>query len=175
VNRVGSDPPIRWAFGPTVPILAGLAVLTALASPLPTVVGVSVAAAGVALGVALRGVRSRDVRSTFPLPVMVALGFVALSAGTGPLELLLVGVSGAAFVAWLADDPYRPPSGAGRGTVVWLVPTLGVVMAWASSLLLPRSTASLGVAGGLAAGALAVLAYLLSRPDLFDRDAAATI
>ncbi len=168
-------PRIRIAIGPTVPILVAVAALAAYGTTLPTIVAVAVVAAGLVLGVALRGVRASVARAAFPIPVLVALGITALAAGVDPFEWLVVGLSGAAVVAWLADDPFRSPRGAARGALEWLVPTLGVGIAWASSFLLPRSTTELGVAGGLAAGALVVLAYLLSRPDLFDQDASATI
>ena len=171
------EPRRRWrlAVGPTVPVLAALSLLAAYGSELPLVVGLAVASAGVALGVLLRGIDRAGARATFPVPVLVALGATAVFAGVAPLELLVVGLAGAAFVAWLTDEPSRAPRAVGRGALEWLVPTLGVALAWASSFLLPRTTASLGVAGGLTAGALALLAYLLTRPDLFDRDAAATI
>lgn len=168
-------PRIRLAIGPTVPILVAVAALAAYGTTLPTTVAFSVVATGLTLGVALRGVRASAARVGFPIPVLVALGVTALAAGVDPFEWLVVGLSGAVLVAWLADDPFRAPRGAARGALEWLVPSLGVGIAWASSFLLPRSTTELGVAGGLAAGALVVLAYLFARPDLFDRDASATI
>lgn len=170
-----STPAVRFAVGPTVPLLAAVTLLAAYGAALPALPALVLAALGVGLGVVLRGVRSEPVRATFPVPVLLVLGFLALSAGVGALELLIVGLAGATFVAWLTDDPYRPPSGAGRGALLWLLPTLGVTTAWASLFLLPRSSSSVGIAGGLVAGALAVLAYLLSRPDLFDRETTATI
>ncbi|MGA9840560.1 MAG: hypothetical protein WBS16_09070, partial [Thermoplasmata archaeon] len=62
-----------------------------------------------------------------------------------------------------------------RGAVVWAVPGLAVGVAWASEFLLPSTSAPLGVAGGLLAASLIALAYLVSRPELFDREAAPTI
>lgn len=167
--------PGRRFVGPTVPFLAAVMLFVAYGSGLPVGPAFAVAVVGLGLGVGLRAVDATDVRATFPVPVVVALGILAVFAGVAPFELLLVGLGGAAFVAWLADDPRRPPSGAVRGASLWLVPLLGVTLAWASSFLLPSSSAALGVAGGLAAGALVLLAVLLARPDWIERDPAATI
>ena len=92
-----------------------------------------------------------------------------------PIPELLVGMAGVVFVAWLLDDPSRPAAGATRGAVEWAIPALGVGVAWASSFLLPTTAAPIGVAGGMLAAALIVLAYLVRRPELFDRDRASTI
>ncbi len=166
---------VRSPLGPTLPVLAVAAAAIAYESVLPTALAFLIAAAGIAAGVGLRGVRWPRVRSAFPVPVLVALGALAASAPVGGVPVLFVGVGGVVFVAWLADDPYRPAAGPTRGLVEWAVPALGVGIAWASSDLLPSSAASLGVAGGLAVAAVVALAFLAARPGLFDRDAAETV
>lgn len=165
----------RRAVGPTALVLGALALAVAYGSGLPTGVGLAVALGGVGAGVVLRVVPVAAARSSFPVPPLLALGLLSLSTPVGPLPILLVGLSGVAFVAWLLEDPFRPSAGAARGAGVWALPALGVGLAWASSYVLPPSSASLGVAGGLAAAALVALAVLVSRPVLFDRDATQSV
>ncbi len=170
-------PPRSWrrAIGPTVPVLAVAVLVLALDSRLPTAVALLLAAAGIASSVVLRAVGRPGFAEAAPVPVLAVLGLLAVETPIAPLPELLVGAAGVVFVAWLSDDPWRPPAGLSRGALGWAVPALGVGIAWASTFLLPSSAASLGVAGGLLAGALLALAYLVSRPDLFGRDEATTI
>ncbi len=170
-----SSPALRLAVGPTVPALAAGAFAVVYLSSIPTAVAIAVAAIGVGASVVLRGARPEELRAAFPVPALAALSVLALFAASGAVPLLIVTLAGSAYVAWLADDPTRPAGGLARGTAVWAVALLGGVLAWSAGFLLPASAASLGVAGALAAGSVGTLAYLVSRPDLFDRDAAATI
>lgn len=172
-----SSPPWSWrrAFGPTVPLLAISVAALAFDSRLSTGVALLLAAVGLASSVGLRAVGRTSLTEGSPVPVLAALGALALETPIAPLPELLVGVVGVVFVAWLLDDPWRPPGGVARGAAVWAIPAFGVGIAWASTFLLPSSAASLGVAGGLLAAALIALAYLVSRPDLFDRGGATTI
>jgi hypothetical protein len=160
---------------PTAPVLVVALVALALDSRLATSAALLVAAVGVAASLGLRANGRPWPAELAPVPVLVALGVLAVETPISPLPELLVGATGVAFVAWLADDPWRPPAGAARGALVWALPGFGVGIAWASTFLLPRSAASLGVAGGLLAAAIIALAYLVSRPDLFDRGDATTI
>ena len=169
----GRNPP-RW-FGPTVPLLALSMLALAYGSRIPSVAAFVLALLGVAAGVGLRAARPSGLRELSAAPVLVVLGGLAVATPASPVPELLVGVSGVAFIAWLADDPARPPAGATRGAVVWAIPALGMGVAWASEFLLPATSAPLGVAGGLLAASLVALAYLVARPDLFDRDVAPTI
>jgi hypothetical protein len=79
---------------------------------------------------------------------------------------------GLAFLVWLADDPARPAGGARRGLATVAVPALAVGIAWSSTLFLPAGAVPLGVAGGLLALTLALVAFLVGRPSLFDREEA---
>ncbi len=168
-------PPVRLAFGPTVPALAAGALSVAYVSAIPPLYAIVGAGVGVGASVLLRGARSEELRAAFPLPALGALSALSLFVGVAAFPLLLVALTGAAYVAWLADDPFRPAGGLARGASVWSVALLGSVLAWSAGFLLPASAASLGVAAALAAGSVGILAYLVSRPDLFDHDAAATI
>jgi hypothetical protein len=144
-------------------------------SQLPIATALILGAAGVAVSVGMRAVRRGGLFEIAPVPVLVVLATLSLETPIAPLPELLVGAAGVVFVAWLTDDPWRPPAGFSRGTLVWGVPAFAVGIAWASTFLLPSSSASIGVAGALLAAALVALAYLVSRPDLFSTDGPATI
>jgi hypothetical protein len=164
----------RW-LGPTVPVLVLAAVAVAYGTALPTGPAFALALLGVGAGVGLRAARESILRELSAVPVLVVLGVLAAATPVSPVPDLLVGAAGVAFVAWLTDDPARPSGGAKRGALVWAVPGLAVGVAWASEFLLPSTAAPLGVAGGLLAASLIILAYLVARPELFDHDGAPTI
>ncbi len=159
-------------------MLVVLSLLLIYESQLPAgttvLLGVFVLAA-IGAGTGLRAARPALLREAAPIPVLLGLGVLAVESPLLPLSELLVGLTGVVFVAWLMDDPARPPAGVSRGMIGWTIPALGVGVAWASSFLLPSRAAPVGVAGGLLAGALVLLAYLISRPDLFDRPEPTTI
>ncbi|MGA8302480.1 MAG: hypothetical protein WA547_06590 [Thermoplasmata archaeon] len=171
-----SDPgPLRRGLGPGMILLAVAALAVAYESRWPTLPALLFAALGVAASGGMRIVRPSLLAGVAPIPALLVLGVLATETPIAPVPELLVGAAGVAFVLWLLDDPFRPPAGISRGTVVWGVPALAVGIAWASAFLLPSSAATLGVAGGLVAAALIVFAFLVGRPDLFDRDEASTI
>jgi membrane-bound metal-dependent hydrolase YbcI (DUF457 family) len=141
----------------------------------PTFLFVALVVLGVGAGVGLRAASRPVLREFAAVPVLVVMGVLAGATPVAPVAELLVGGTGVVFVAWLLDDPFRPSAGATRGAVEWAIPALGVGLAWSSSFLLPATAAPVGVAGGLLAAALVVLAYLVRRPELFDRDQGTTI
>lgn len=130
--------------------------------------------AGVALGIGLRLVPQPRVRPWAPVPVLAALVTGAVSSPLGVVPELVAGGSALAFLVWLVDDPTRPAGGIVRGRVTVLLPAAALGIAWASALLLPSRSASLGVAAGLLVFVIAALAFLIGSPELFDRDTAAT-
>jgi len=130
--------------------------------------------AGTGLGVGLRLVPQPRVRQFAAVPVLVALATGAVASPLGVVPELVAGGSALAFLVWLANDPARAAGGTVRARVTILIPASALGIAWASALLLPSSSASLGVAAGLLVFVLAALAYLVGRPRLFDREAAAT-
>ena len=166
------------ALRPTLVALALLALLvvfdTALAGTAKLLLALGVLAT-MGGGAALRAAASDSAHETAPVPVLLGLGLAAAETPVVPLAELLVGVAAVAFVAWLADDPDRPPAGVARGALEWSLPMLAVGLAWASSFLLPPTAAPLGVAGGLLAASLIVLVYLVQRPELFETAGPATI
>jgi hypothetical protein len=167
--------PWRRVLGPTVPVLVVAVLALALDSRLGSLAALLLTTVGLAASVGLRAIGRPALTELAPVPVLLALGALSVETPIAPLPELLTGASGVVFVAWLLDDPWRPPGGFSRGAVVWAVPAFGVGIAWASTFLLPAYAASLGVAGGLLAAALVALAYLVSHPDLFDRGEATTI
>jgi hypothetical protein len=130
--------------------------------------------AGTALGVGLRLVPEPRAQEVAAVPVLVALATGAVASPLGIVPELVAGGAALAFLLWLADDPARPAGGSVRGRVTVLIPAFALGIAWASALLLPSSSASLGVAAGLLVFVIAALAYLVGRPGLFDREPAAT-
>lgn len=175
MSPAGFVPTAARSFGPSVPILAAAVLVVAYGCGLATGEALLLAVLGVATAVGMRSLRHPLLAEVAPLPALVVLGAFAAVTPIAPLPELLVGVAGIAFVVWLVDDPLRPSAGIIRGAGVWGVPALGVGIAWASTFLLPPSAASLGVAGGLLAGGLILLAYLVGRPEMFDREQASTI
>jgi hypothetical protein len=178
MNRRGTAPPLARVLGPTVPALVLVIVVLGFVGHTTTwspLVLVAVGVVGSGAGIGLRASRSSTVRRSAPIPVLAALGFLALETAIAPIPELLVGASGVVFVAWLLDDPSRPPAGVARGAVEWALPGLAVGVAWTSSFLLPATTAPIGVAGALLVGVVVAIAYLVRRPDLFDRAEPTTI
>lgn len=178
MSRAGVAPPLARVIGPTVPALFLVIVLLGLVGPSvsgsqPLLIAVGVVGAGV--GVGLRASRSSVLREAAPIPVLLGVGFLSVETVVAPIPELLAGITGVVFVAWLMDDPSRPSAGVARGAVEWAVPGLAVAVAWASSFLLPSSSAPIGVAGALLVGVVALVAYLVRRPDLFDQGGPTTI
>jgi hypothetical protein len=163
-----------WRALPTL-VAAGLvAVVLGLYGDLPRAVGLAIALGATAVAAPLE--LARDGRFAPFAPVPLLLGFLALVASlpSGPGTDLLAGLGGVTLLAWCAADPARP-GGVARGLLGWGLPGLAVGLAWVSSFLLPPSSASVGVAGGLLAATLIALAALFRRPDLVETGAAPTI
>ncbi len=155
-------------------LLALAAALLAYLGTLPVLLGVGLALVLSGSGGALRALSHRRARAMAPLPALAALVLGAVASPLGLLPELVAGVAGVAFLAWLADDPTRPAGGVGRARTTLLVPSLSLGIAWASALLLPSGSASIGVAAGLLVAALVALALLVARPGVIDREPAAT-
>jgi hypothetical protein len=160
---------------PVAVVLAAAAIALAAVGRLPLLLGASVAVVAVALSEFLRLSARLRTQDLAPVPVLATLGVLAAAAPIGPVPEVLAGAAGVVVLAWIADDPTRPPRGVLRGAVGWGLPGLAVGLAWASSFLLPGSAAPVGVAGGLLAAAVIALAYLFLRPELADAGPASTI
>jgi hypothetical protein len=134
--------------------------------------GAAIAVAAVALGAGLRATGRRSLSPYAPVPVLLALAAFAVHAPVGLGFEFLAGLSALAFLVWLVDDPARPQRGALRSLPTVAVPALALAIAWSSALFLPAGAVPLGVAGGLLALTLALVAFLVGRPTLFDREEA---
>jgi hypothetical protein len=146
----------------------------ALGSGLPTFGGLALAFVALALGVGLRFVPQPVGRDLAWVPIVAALGVLSITTPLTVLAELVAGLGGIAVLLWMIDDPDRLPGGVQRGLSTIALPALAVGVAWSSALLLPPGAAPLGVAAALLAFAVAIVAFFLGRPELFDREEAAT-
>jgi len=144
-------------------VVALLAMLLfGLVGGLPDLGGPVVAAVGLVGASYLR--RSPLLGSTYgPVPALLALLAIAVTAPPVPSAALFGGLATLAVLLWLADDPARPAGGGRRATLPLASCGLAVGIAWALVLGVPRLSREVGLAGGLLAAVLLVLAYLLTR------------
>lgn len=141
----------------------GFGVTEGLPSPW---VGGLLGAVGVAASVAWRQLAPPALRPGSLLPAMIAIALEAVLASYGALTALFAGACGIAFLYWLADDPERPTGNGRNGLPGIAVVAAAVGLSVALVAVLPRGTAEVGVAGGLLALAMALLAVLLNRRRL---------
>jgi len=168
-----SSPVSLGSLRPATLVLLGVtAVLLGYLSGFPYGFGPFLAVAGVIAGAALRLHPSPRVAAYAPVPVLAVLVVEVLPAPVGLGSELVAGFAGLAFLLWLADDPSRPVGGAVRSLPTVAVPALALGIAWSSALFLRSGAVPLGVAGALLALVLALVAFLVSRPRLFDREEA---
>lgn len=143
-------------FGFTVGVLG-------LLGSLPLAVGPATGVAGVAVATVLRRWRSPIVGSWALLPALGVITLLAASSPAEPASELFAGLSGLAFLLWIADDPERPAGGGRRAVPTIALGALGVGLAWSITLALPGRSPDVGLAGGLLAAALVLLALLVAR------------
>jgi hypothetical protein len=129
---------------------------------LPDLLGPAIGVAGLVLSSLWRR-RPTTGRSFAPLPALVALSVLAVSAPVVASAELFGGFATLALLLWLADDPARPAGGGRRAARAIGACGLAIGIAWSLVLLLPSSSRGVGVAGALLALVLLVLAYLLVR------------
>ncbi len=161
---------VRWPLLLLAVVLAGFGTL----GTLPLAESVAVALSSVALGAAFRLLPRRWLPPAAPLPPLVGLAVLAGYATATGVTALAGGVAALVLLLWVADDPDRLPGGAERALNRLLIPTIGLGIAWASAFLLPGNVAPLGVGVALLVVVVVLVALLLRRPEVFDRDAAAT-
>lgn len=159
--------PPRGSIGGAL-VLGLFAAFLGYTSGLPPAVGIGAAVALVALGTGLRSIPSRRALALAPVPPLAGVVLGALWSPLGLVPELAAGAAGLAYLVWLADDPSRPPGGIARARMTLLVPAVALGLAWSSALLLPSSSATLGIAAVLLVLALGALAYLIGQPTLFD-------
>ena len=145
-------------------VLLGLcAGVFGLLGGLPLVVGPALGVLGVAASSVIRAGGLRRFPSLALVPTLVVLVILAASAPPVASTELFAGLTGLAFLLWVADDPERPAGGGRRAVPTIALGALWVGLAWGITLSLPGRTADVGLAGGLLAAALVLLAVLIAR------------
>jgi hypothetical protein len=141
-------------FGATLGVLG-------LLSGLPYYLGPAVAAGGVIASVLARRRRpSRTAVGTL-VPALLAVTVLAAAAPVGAATELFAGLSGLAFLLWLADDPTRPVGGGRRAAPTIGPVALGVGLVWVIDLGVSGRAEEVGLAGALIAIGLIVLGLLI--------------
>ena len=168
---IGRPASARWRGTGSWLLLAAVGGLFGLASGLPYAEGALVSVAGIIIGGILRRPASpAHLRPFALLPVVIGVGAVAIASPFALLTELLAGLSALAILVWLADDPARPAGGVARARYTIGIPGAALGIAWASALLLPSNSASLGVAAALLVFVIAAVAFLVGQPSTFDRE-----
>jgi len=145
-------------------LLLGLAAVTlGLVGSLPFALGALVGAVGVGVSVAFRSVASPRWRAWTVVPAMLAISVEVLLAPAIPAAELVAGATGVAFLFWMADDPRRSRGTARRGLMPIAVVAVAVGFSLGIVLVLPRFPSEVGIAGGLLALAMVLVAVLLAR------------
>ena len=143
-------------FGFTVGVLG-------LLGSLPLIVGPATGVAGVAVTAVLRSRGSPRVGNWALLPALGTIAVLAATAPAEPASELFAGLAGLTLLLWIADDPERPAGGGRRAVPTIALGALGVGLAWSITLALPGRSPDVGLAGGLLAAALVLLALLVAR------------
>lgn len=152
----------RGGSGATFALAAVAMSLFGLVGGLPLLVGPLVAVVGIVAASFWR--RSPRSGPTFgPLPALGALAILAFAAPAVPSAELLGGFATVAVLLWLADDPSRPAAGGRRGAFALGSCALAVAVAGSIPLVVRSPQQEVGLAGGLLAFALLLVAYLLVR------------
>ncbi len=107
------------AFGPAYGVLVIAAIGLSLLTPLPLVVGVTLAVAGATLASLLRVLLPRRLRFLGLFPALVALGVFVADSPVGTIPELAGGVGGLALLLWCAEDPDRYPGDSSGVSPAW--------------------------------------------------------
>lgn len=158
----GPPPPGRGGGLATTVLLGGTACFLGLLGGLPLLLGPAVGALGVTASALWRTYGRGRGGAVALVPALLALVVLALTAPVAASTDLFAGLTGLAFLLWVADDPGRP-AGGGRRAVPTIAPAaLALGLAWAITLALAGQPQEVGLAGGLLAAALVLLAVLFS-------------
>lgn len=143
-------------------VLLGLTLgVLGLLGGLPYYLGPLVAGLGVfASGLARRRRPSRGAVWTL-LPALAALSVLAATATIGAATELFAGLSGLAFLLWVADDPTRPVGGGRRAMATIGPAALAVGLVWSIGLVYSGRTEEVGLGGALIATGLVLLGLLV--------------
>lgn len=149
----------------TVVLFAAVAAVLGLVSGLPVLVGPALGVAGVLVASVWRGASGGRPGAVTALPALVALAALTAAAPPAPSSELLAGLAGLVFLVWLADDPARLRGGGRRALPTVASAAVGVALAGTIALAVPTQNLGVGVAGGLVALALLLVAVRLAREE----------
>jgi len=144
-------------------VLGLAAVVLGLVGGLPFALGALIGVVGVGASVAFRTVASRPWRAWTVVPAMLAVSVEVVLAPAVPAAELVAGATGIAFLFWMADDPHGSRGRAERGLIPIAVVAVAVGFSLGIVLALPRFPSEVGIAGGLLALAMVLVAILLAR------------
>lgn len=150
----------------TTGLFAFSAAVLGLLGGLPEYLGPAIGVGGVAISAVWRTFRRDRPGAVTIAPALIALATLAVAAPALASTELFGGLSGLAFLLWLADDPSRPRGGGRRAAPAIAMVALAVGVSWAITLGVPGRTPEIGLAGGLLAAAFVLLAWLVSRPQV---------
>ena len=158
-----SAPPDQGGGFATTALLGFAMAALGLVGGLPFGFGPSLGVAGVIVTAVLRSRWPERFGTLALAPALVALAILAATSPAVPSAELFSGLTGLAFLLWIADDPARPSGGGRRAVPTIALGALGVGLAWTITLAVPGRSPDVGLAGGLLAAALVLLAILIAR------------
>jgi hypothetical protein len=153
-------------------LLAATGFALGLSGTLGLLVGVALPAGGLAMGTFLRRRSYATLRALAPVPVVASLGFLTLATPTTPINELLAGAAGLAFLLWFSGEG-GPRTRWTESAGALAFPALALGVAVVSSLLFPVTRDLLGLAAAIIVAELLFAAWLYAHPtDLADAGAA---
>jgi hypothetical protein len=162
VNSLPGPAP-RGGGGFTLALLLVASTAFGLVGGLAEFVGPALGAGGVVASELLRRRVPRAGPTGALVPSVAALGVLAVTAAAVPSTELLGGLASLTLLLWTADDPARPAGGGRRAVPAIAACAAAVGVVFGLALALPKVPAAIGVAGGLVAGVILLLAVLLDR------------
>jgi len=156
------EAPMLGGRGATTAVLAACAGFLGLLGALPDLLGPILGVLGVVLSSVWRSRESTSPAVLATAPALAAIVVLTASAPAAASTELFAGLTGLAFLLWLADDPARPAGGGRRAGPTIAPAALAVGLAWAFALSLSGEPVEVGLAGGVLAAAIVVLAVLIA-------------
>ncbi len=157
-----SPPPAASSVSWTVGVLAGSVVLLGWVGNGLFPWGVAIGLAGVIASALWRG-RRPDPKAVAPLaPALLSVSVLAALTVPSLPAALAAGLVGLSFPLWLADDPSHPDAGLARAVPAFGTAAAAVGCAGLITLLRIPGVGDLGVAVGLLAVGIVLLAVVLA-------------
>lgn len=147
----------------TTALFAFAACALGLLGGLPFYVGPVAGGLGVLGSAVWRTYRPQPGWTVALAPALSAMTVLTATAPAAPSTELFAGLTGLAFLLWVADDPDRPAGGGRRAVPTIALAALAVALVWVVALALTGRTTGIGLTGGVLAIALILLAVLFAR------------